>query len=123
MRNTDNSLARKLLSVERFFSEDVAAFCNALAGLEREIDPDAIPQRNDEFHRRTLKAFEQSQVACKAFQLEHADDPVIVKDAQAGFLKDTDPWFMQSWIGNRARTKPAGFVGDYEMLINFDPQC
>lgn len=112
-----DSLTRKLASVDRFFSEDVAAFCNALAELEREIDPNAIPQLNDAYHQRVLKAFEESQVACKSFQLEHADDPQVIKDAQAGFLKETDPWFKQSWIGERARTKPNGFVGDYEMLI------
>ncbi len=103
--------------MKRFFAEDVARFCHALAELESEIDPGAVPQPNDAFHQRVLQAFEESQMACKAFGLEHADDDEVIKAVQARFLAATDQWFKQSWIGERARTKPNGFVGDYEMLI------
>lgn len=113
----NNPLTSRLASVTRFFAEDVAKLCRALDEVQQEVDPAAMPQLNDMYHQRVLQAFEESQVACKAFQVEHADDPVVIKDVQAGFLIETDPWFTQAWIGERARTKPAGFVGDYEMLI------
>lgn len=106
----------KLESVVEFFANDVAKFNDKLAQLEREIDPNAVPVVNDEYHQRVLAAFEESQVACKNFTLEHADDPVVLKDVRAGFLIETERLFSQSWIGERARAKPAGFVGDYEML-------
>lgn len=106
----------KLESVVEFFTKDVAKFNETLAQLEREIDPNAVPHLNGAYHQRVLNAFEESQVACKNFTLEHQDDPTVLKDVRAGFLAETDALFGLSWIGERARAKPAGFVGDFEML-------
>lgn len=107
----------KLLSLIKFFSRDVAALNHALADVQREIAPDAIPQLHDSHHDRVLHAFEESQRACRQFEIDHQDDPSFIRAAQRGFLEETNSLFSQSWIGARARTKPNGFVGDYEMLI------
>ena len=117
MIQPNESTGSRLPSVIKFFSEDVAEFKRQLSQLESEIDKDAIPQRNDEFHQRTQAAFQQSQDACREFEQAHQDDPDLIKEVQAKFREETAPWFSLSWIGNRARTKPSGFAGDYEMLV------
>lgn len=117
MIQSNDSTTSRLPSVIEFFSNDVAEFKRQLTQLESEIDKDAIPQRNDEFHQRTLSAFQQSQAACREFERTHDNDPDLIKEVQARFREETSHWFSQSWIGNRARTKPSGFAGDYEMLV------
>lgn len=107
----------KLAEVERFFSRDVTGFKRQLADLDSQIDPNAEPQRDDVHHRRVLEVFEESQEACGRFEAAHGDDPQLIKDVQAGFRQETAPWFNRSWIAHRARTKPSGFAGDYEMLV------
>lgn len=108
--------------IDRFFAQEVASFTAALAEIERQIPPDATPEKNDAIHRRLLEAFEASQAACGAFEKQHRDQPDVIRQAQKRFLAETDPWFKQSWIGERARTKPHGFVGDYDMLIKLYDQ-
>lgn len=114
---SNESTGMTLPSVLDFFSKDVARFTSLLAELEREIPSDAQPQRNDEFHRRVLAAFEESQAACRRFEETHRDNPDLIAEVQSGFRQETDRWFSQSWIAHRARTKPSGFAGDYEMLV------
>lgn len=108
---------RNLASLVKFLTRDVVALKQSLSDLEREIDPSAVPKRNDAYHQRVLRVFEDSQAACRNYEALQRDDPEGVKDVQAGFLEETDAWFSKSWIGQRARTKPNGFVGDYEMLV------
>jgi extracellular factor (EF) 3-hydroxypalmitic acid methyl ester biosynthesis protein len=115
--STNPSRIDEMDSVVRFFTEDVAKFTRELAALEQEIDPNAVPQLNDAFHQRTLKAFEESQVACREFELAHRESPEVVTEVQRRFREETNRWFSMSWIGNRARTKPNGFVGDFDMLV------
>lgn len=113
----------KLQSAVGFFSGPVAALNAALATLQAEIPPDAAAQPHDEFHERTLAAFEQSQIDCGSFERRHLGDSEFIKEIQRRFLEQTNGEFASSWIGNRARTKPNGFVGDYEMLIKlYDEQ-
>lgn len=110
-------VASKVQEVDRFFSEEVKVFQQQLAELDSQIDGDAEPVRNDSIHRRVLAAFEESQAACARFESKHADDAQLIKDVQHGFREETAEWFDRSWIAHRARSKPSGFAGDYEMLI------
>lgn len=110
-------LSAKLTRVSQFFSEDVHRFTTRLRELETEIDENAVPQRNDRFHRAVLEAFRDSQDACRRFELDNQEHPEVILDVQEGFRRVTDQWFSRSWIANRARTKPSGFPGDFEMLI------
>lgn len=108
--------SRQLQSAVEFFSQSVAQLRNTLTQLAAEIPTDAAPQRGDVYHQRTLAAFEQSRIDCGDFSRQHADDPDFIKETQKHFLEQTNPEFMQSWFAHRARTKPNGFVGDYDML-------
>lgn len=117
-----SSNASRLASVEKFFAVDVANFKRQLAELDSQIDPNAEPQRNDEYHDRMLKALVASQDACRRFEEQHQDAPDVILDVQEGFRKETDPWFDRSWFSHRARTKPSGFAGDYEMLLKLYEQ-
>lgn len=112
----------KLLALIKFFSRDVAALNQTLAEVEREISPDAVPQANDEHHTKVLQAFEDSQRTCRQFEIDHGDDANFLRAAQRGFLEETNALFGKSWIADRARKKPAGFVGDYDMLIKLYDQ-
>ncbi|MCA9052180.1 MAG: class I SAM-dependent methyltransferase [Planctomycetaceae bacterium] len=106
----------KLAHVTQFFTDQVRAFTDDLTRLDSEIDSQAVPCRGDEFHHRVLKAFQTSQGDCRDFERNHGADLTMLRDVQNGFREETDPWFRQSWIANRARTKPSGFAGDFEML-------
>lgn len=112
-----DSTPHPLPSVHKFFSEDVARFTRELTQLAAEIPADAIPQPGDAFHERTRAAIVDSQTACREFEERHSDSPELIKEVQQGFRDATEPWFGQSWIANRARTKPSGFAGDYLMLL------
>lgn len=117
MSSVSETSTNKLSCVEDFFTNDVAFFKRCLIELDAEIDPSATPQRDDVFHRRCLEALLESQGACRRFEEENCNDPAVILDVQEGFRKETDPWFSRSWFAHRARTKPSGFAGDYEMLL------
>ena len=121
-RLPEPSISTKLARVQRFFDRDVEAFKQVLGQLETEIDAKVKPQHNDTYHQRVLKAFQASQAACRVFEEENRDDPAVIVDVQEGFRKETEPWFRQSWIAHRSRTKPSGFAGDFEMLIKLYEQ-
>jgi SAM-dependent methyltransferase len=104
-----------LHNIDRFFAAEVEAFTRQLSELDAEIHASTVPQWDDRNHRRLLHAFQDSLQACRIFE-ESCDDEGILREVQAEFRRETDPWFRRSWIANRARTKPSGFAGDYEML-------
>ena len=114
---TTQAATSKLGRVQEFFAEYVEPFCHRLAELDAQIDPTKEPEPDDVFHRRVLEAFQASQEACRRFEEQNKQDPTVILDVQEGFRKRTEPWFKLSWIANRARTKPSGFPGDYDMLI------
>jgi hypothetical protein len=111
-------------SMQRFDSEFLAGvrqFTSELADLEKTIPADQLPQAGDAFHQGVLKAFEASQSTCREYE-QRLDDEDQLLAAQDYFRTATDPWMRQSWIGNRAREKPSGFSGDYEMLVKLYQQ-
>ncbi len=104
-------------AVSLAFRKSLDEFKGALAALQEQIPADQPPRSGDDFHRQVLQAFEASQAACREFELEIGDDADLLLAAQTMFRQETDPWFAGSWIAHRARSKPSGFAGDYEMLI------
>ncbi|MCA9130026.1 MAG: hypothetical protein KDB22_23220, partial [Planctomycetales bacterium] len=98
------------------FNQGLRNFKERLIEFESKIPQDTIPCRGDEYHLQVLSAFDESQAFCRDFEIRHDDTDIIVQ-AQQLFRRETDPWIRQSWIGNRARSKPSGFAGDYEMLV------
>lgn len=107
---------------EVFFREKVEPFIVALREIEAEVDAKAEPVRDDATHRRVATLFQQSQDDCREFEAANRHDPDLILAVQERFREVTDPWFSQSWIAQRARLKPSGFAGDYEMLIKLYEQ-
>ncbi len=104
------------------FLAGIHEFRLALISLEREIPADRVPVIGDAFHERTLEAFNNSVAVCKEYEQQIGEDRAFLKQVQEYFRTETDPWMRQSWIGNRARAKPSGFAGDFEMLIKLYEQ-
>ncbi len=116
-----NSASRQ--RAERFLAEEVRSFTDRLRELDSEIPRAAVPRRGDDHHRRVLEAFQRSQDACRRFEEANQQSPEMILGVQERFRDATDPWFRRSWIAHRARTKPTGFPGDFEMLIKlYDEQ-
>ena len=100
--------------MNQFFSVDVPAFTDALAGLESRLTPTAEP------HGRQLSCAgggvrglvqclpSHGGVVGRRYRAAHADK---------GTLPRADrPWLDRSWTCGRALTKPRGYPGDYELL-------
>lgn len=102
--------------LEQALTADIEALTNQLGNLENEIGPHTEAVPNDAHHLRTQALWDASQAACRCFE-EACDDPDSLHSAQQRFRLATEPWFRHSWIANRARTKPSGFPGDYDMLL------
>lgn len=117
MIQSNDSATSKLPDVLEFFSQEVAEFKRELAQLDSEIDENATPQPNDDFHKRTYAALEKSVIACRKFEKEHENNPDLIKEVQTKFRDETAQWLRKSWFANRAHTKPSGFSGDYDMLV------
>lgn len=105
------------------FLAGIQEFKLALTALENEIPANYVPVAGDSFHTRTLEALNQSVAVCKAYEQLIGDDKAFLKQVQEYFRTETDPWMRLSWIGNRARSKPSGFAGDFEMLIKLYDQA
>jgi SAM-dependent methyltransferase len=102
--------------VERFFRDDVPELTSRLNELEMKVEPLAYPE--DEDHLRALENIMCQMLAgCRELDVSLGDDADSRTAAQARFREATAPWLNQSWIINRARTKPRGFPGDYQMLL------
>ncbi|GIW95374.1 MAG: hypothetical protein KatS3mg110_3415 [Pirellulaceae bacterium] len=109
----DNSVEQ----VAQFFHQDVAAFTRCLENLAGQVDHEAPAREGDRIHQQLAQALADSMVACRRFEEVCAGDPNVLHGCRRAFLRSTDPWFLQSWYGHRARTRPSGFPGDYQMLL------
>ncbi len=103
--------------IDQFFEINVRRFTDGLAELDRQIPSDATAVVGDEFYIRAAKLLEQSQTDCRVLEAALGEDREDVRYAQRRFLAETDPWLRKSWFANRARTKPSGFSGDFDMLV------
>lgn len=101
--------------VEGFFERDVKAFADCLASLLTRISVSAIPQE-DEFLRELTDAIHRSRIDCRVAEKAIGDDPVLLKSVQEEFRRIIGPYFDQSWFMQRAKAKPRGYPGDFEML-------
>ncbi len=101
--------------MERFFSNDVPMFTDALAALESRLTPTAEPRMDDNY-RALAEAFERSCDACRRVEAALADDPERLMQIKSQFREQIRPWLDRSWVYNRALTKPRGYPGDYELL-------
>lgn len=99
------------------FVDGVRQFTHQLARLEQESSHTTQPIRGSSLHQSFLKVLSDSVALCQDFELKYASAPETIEAAQAYFRDETEPWLSQSWFAHRARTKPSGFAGDYDMLV------
>jgi len=105
----------KEFDVSGFFEHETQAFTDVLASLERRIAPDAEP-RDDAFLKELTDALHRSRVDCRAAEKAIGRNPELLKEVQEEFRKRIAPWMDQSWFLQRAKVKPRGYPGDFEML-------
>ncbi|SFI29977.1 hypothetical protein [Planctomicrobium piriforme] len=107
--------AVKEFDIECFFASEVRAFTDALASLERRIPASKEPEA-DEFLAEMTAAIHGSRDACEAAEMAIGPDAALLLEAQKRFREQIGPWFDRSWFMQRAKAKPRGYPGDFEML-------
>jgi extracellular factor (EF) 3-hydroxypalmitic acid methyl ester biosynthesis protein len=117
MQNSDPVSLEAAHQIDRFFETKVKQFTDGLDQLDREIPRDAIAVEGDAYHQRAIELLVQSQDDCREFEASLDGDRTAIQAAQKRFLIATDPWLRKSWFADRARTKPSGFSGDFNMLV------
>lgn len=109
--------------LQDFLNKDVASLKSGLDSISREIDPTEQPA--DASHLRNIaELLLKSCEDCRRVEEDLAAHPGSITLLQEAFRCETAPWFSQSWMANRARTKPTGFPGDCMMLATlYDEQA
>jgi hypothetical protein len=102
--------------VERFFQQDVPLLTSQLGELEMRVEPLAFPE-NDSNSIALEGIMSDALQACRQLDAALGSEDDLRKEAQSRFRLATAPWCDQSWIIHRARSKPRGFPGDYQMLL------
>lgn len=103
-------------SIEEKFQNAVDQFTHELRTLEQSIATSESNKVEPELLRRLMEIVEDSVEACRLAEAECGADSRRLEELQRKFREATQPFFGQSWFANRARTKPSGFPGDYDML-------
>lgn len=99
-----------------FFSRDVQAFKEVFAKLEQCVDPHAKPRMNDDHYKTITETFDRVCNACERMDSLLVNEPKQLEEAKARFRDEIRPCLNQSWIYERALTKPRGYPGDGELL-------
>ena len=103
-------------SIERFFSEHVESFVQALAHFDLQIDRAAQPE-SDLVTQELTQCINASLAECSELERRYgADNNKELKEVQARYRQAIRPWFDKSWFMRRALEKPRGYPGDYELL-------
>lgn len=112
---TSHPVAHCVFDVESFFNVQVRQFTDAMASLERRIPRSKVPE-TDEFLTELTAAIHKSRQDCREAEEAIGDDKQLLNEVQARFRKEIVFWFDQSWFMQRAKAKPRGYPGDFEML-------
>lgn len=102
-------------TIAKFFDADVATMERSLSDLDKRIPDKETPCRGDNYKelKQILRTVEQ---ACSRLESEIGDDEELLKQTRDRFQACLSPWFDRSWVGERARSKPRGYPGDYKLL-------
>ncbi len=103
-------------AVDHFFEQEVFELTSKLAEFEHQVEPLSYPE-NNELLTELGQILSAGLAACRELDSQICDNPELLKRTQEQFRAATAPWCNQSWIINRARSKPRGFPGDYQMLL------
>ena len=104
-------------ATSRFQAEHVQPFTRQLAELEREVEGHEIPYSKPHLERVNA-AIDEMRAACARLEPQLGDDADALREAQGAFRQAIAPWFDQSYLMERSKTKPKGYPGDYIMLLS-----
>ncbi len=107
-------MIQSIVPAERDFLDEVQAFTGLLDRLQWKLGDQAAPTRDEVFHELTQSIRTMSR-KCRLFQLRLADGRRI-REYQSFFQQAIAPWFDRSWFMQRAKAKPRGYPGDFELL-------
>ncbi len=103
-------------AIQRFLSEYLPTFTQALDQFEQQLDPQAEPF-DDSVLDEITRCINNSLKVCRQLETElDGQEPMELKEAQSRYRKALAPWMSKSWIWNRSTTKPRGYPGDYQLL-------
>ena len=101
--------------IDTFFWQSVSEFTRELAEFDARIDPTA-EARYDTCLRQITDAIHRCLRACGRLETGLGDDRDRIEKTQERFRAEIAPWFDRSWLMHRAKTKPRGYPGDYQLL-------
>jgi len=110
-------LSRYVDPLVEFFMHEVTPFLEELRDLEQSVPSHEEPVPGSDVHQRVQKALDQSYAACRRLEECYDAERTWIEAAQRAFRRLTQPWLQHSWYAHRARSKPSGFAGDYQMLL------
>lgn len=96
------------------FQQSLEEFIHVLAGLEERTRGVEQPAVDGQLFELTA-AIRQMSAACLRLE-DYLRNPAAIKEAQRRFQERIGPWFDTSWFMQRAKAKPRGYPGDYELL-------
>lgn len=117
MKGQCETLSSHAESFTQFFMEQIWPFLHILQKLDSSLDSASEPVVGDPIHHELNRAFHESIRACREFENSCNGDRAWIESVQRAFRRATEPWFQHSWYARRARTKPSGFPGDFQMLL------
>lgn len=98
----------------RRFQAEVLGFTSILKRLHEDLRDRPTPALDDAFHQ-LLQAIRTMSRKCRLMQ-EQCEDPEELQAAQKDFQDQIGNWFDTSWFMSRAKRKPRGYPGDFELL-------
>jgi len=101
--------------IENFFSGAAAEFQRELQALEQQV-PLARHPGDDAYLSRLYAACRDSVNACRRLEASLNGDAGALQNVRARFRAAIASWFDQSWFMQRARAKPRGYPGDFEIM-------
>lgn len=104
-------------AVHRFQCEDVPRFTQKLAEIEQEVREHKTPHSREHFERVNA-AIDEMRAICAKLETQLGESTEALREAQAAFRQSIAPWFDQSFLMERSKTKPRGYPGDYIMLLS-----
>lgn len=99
---------------DRLFHDDVCGFANSLEKLKRRIGDQPAPIRDESFHE-LANAIRTMSRKCRLMEYRCGDEDQL-RDIRHSFQNTIAPWFDTSWFMSRAKCKPRGYPGDFELL-------
>ena len=100
----------------RYFERAIGEFTSRLAEFEKTIEPLAHPDNENDL-KQLGDIMQFGLDVCRQMHQATDGDLERRRSFRKKFLDATAPWCNQSWIIHRARSKPRGFPGDYQMLL------